>query len=218
MDEARDAVAYDAVAYDAVVLAGGVARRLGGSTDKPALTIGGRSLLDRVLTGCAGARAVVVVGPERVTERPVHWAREQPPGGGPVAAIAAALPQVTAETVLLLAADLPFFTAGTAGALVAALSASPAADAAVLVDADGRDQPLAAAYRTAALRAALAALLADHDGDPDGLPLRRLVGGLATRRLPDPAGASLDCDTWDDVAAARARAAVEPGERPDQHG
>ncbi|MFE1500369.1 NTP transferase domain-containing protein, partial [Streptomyces albidoflavus] len=41
-------------AYDAVVLAGGAARRLGGS-DKPAVRVGGRPLLDRVLGACPDA-------------------------------------------------------------------------------------------------------------------------------------------------------------------
>ncbi|MEU9382801.1 NTP transferase domain-containing protein, partial [Streptomyces sp. NPDC048279] len=41
-------------AYDAIVLAGGAARRLGGA-DKPSVRVGGRPLLDRVLTACAGA-------------------------------------------------------------------------------------------------------------------------------------------------------------------
>ena len=203
--------------YDAVVLAGGAARRLGGDTDKPALLVGGRSLLDRVLDGCAGARRVVVVGPERGAAGAagaVLRVREQPPGGGPVAAVAAALPQVTAGVVLLLAADLPFFSVAAAEALVAALAAEPGVDAAVLVDAGGRDQPLAAAYRTVPLRAALAALVADHGGEPDGLPLRRLVGGLPTTRLPDPGSAALDCDTWDDVAGARARAEAEAAASP----
>ncbi|MFD9249059.1 NTP transferase domain-containing protein, partial [Streptomyces bottropensis] len=50
-------------AFDAVVLAGGAARRLGGA-DKPALRVGGRALLDRVLTACAGA------APPRVGARP----------------------------------------------------------------------------------------------------------------------------------------------------
>ena len=190
-------------AYDAVVLAGGAARRLGG-TDKPALIVGGAPLLDRVLSACVLAGATIVVGPERPTIRPVRWVREQPPGGGPVAAVAAALPWVTAEAVLLLAADLPFFDAATAGRLLAEL-AEPSVDAAVLVDSGGRDQPLAAAYRAAPLRAALARLIEDHAGDPTGLPLRRLVGDLATRRLPDLSGAADDCDTWDDLRHARAR-------------
>ena len=185
--------------YDAVVLAGGTARRFGGATDKVALEVEGTALLDRVLAGCAGARTTVVVGPRRPTRRPVSWVREQPPGGGPVAAVAAALPSVTADRILLLAADLPFFDPATAVLLLRELDGE--LDAAVLVDADGRDQPLAAAYRTAPLLAALAAL-----GDPAGLPLRRLVGGLTTRRIADADGAALDCDTWEDLARARAHA------------
>lgn len=193
--------------YDAVVLAGGAARRFGGATDKVALEVDGTALLDRVLAGCAGARSTVVVGPRRPTRRPVSWVREQPPGGGPVAAVAAALPSVTADRILLLAADLPFFGPATAAVLLRELDGE--ADAAVLVDADGRDQPLAAAYRTAPLLAALTAL-----GDPAGLPLRRLVSGLTTRRIADPDGASLDCDTWDDLAQARAHArALAPREK-----
>ncbi|WP_240497415.1 NTP transferase domain-containing protein, partial [Streptomyces hirsutus] len=43
------------LAYDALVLAGGGARRLGGA-DKPGVRVGGRSLLDRVLAACSGAR------------------------------------------------------------------------------------------------------------------------------------------------------------------
>jgi molybdopterin-guanine dinucleotide biosynthesis protein A len=111
---------------------------------------------------------------------------------------------VAGGAVLLLAADLPFFDRGTAEALVDAL-ADPHPDAAVLVDADGREQPLAAAYRVGPLRAALAELLATSGGDPSGLPLRRLVGGLATARLADRSGAALDCDTWEDLEQARRR-------------
>ncbi|NED13442.1 NTP transferase domain-containing protein, partial [Streptomyces sp. SID9124] len=55
-------------AYDAIVLAGGAAKRLGGA-DKPALRVGGRALLDRVLAACADARATVVVGDRRPTVR-----------------------------------------------------------------------------------------------------------------------------------------------------
>ncbi|RPE33635.1 molybdopterin-guanine dinucleotide biosynthesis protein A [Kitasatospora cineracea] len=189
--------------YDAVVVAGGAGRRLGGA-DKPALTVGGRTLLDRVLAACADARQTLVVGPERPTERAgVRWLREDPPGGGPLAAVAAALPAVTAPRVLLLAADLPFLDAATVRRLLAALDGDGGdrCDGALLVDAGGRDQPLAAAYRTAPLRAARTAL-----GDPAGRPLRGLLAPLRLTRLPDPAGAAFDCDTWDELAAARDRA------------
>ncbi|SOB82961.1 Molybdopterin-guanine dinucleotide biosynthesis protein A [Streptomyces sp. 1331.2] len=187
--------------YDVIVPAGGAARRLGGA-DKPGLTVGETTLLDRVLAACAGARTTVVVGPARPTGRTgVHWTREQPPGGGPVAAVAAGLDLVTADTVLLLAADLPFLDRRTVERLAAALDeAGPAVDAAVLVDAGGRDQPLAAAYRTAPLRAALAAL-----GDPAGQPLRRLVGGLPRLLVADTDNVAYDCDTWEDLEQARER-------------
>ena len=52
-------------AYDAVVLAGGAARRLGGA-DKPGVRVGGRALLDRVLTACADARTGKLLWQERV--------------------------------------------------------------------------------------------------------------------------------------------------------
>jgi len=183
--------------YDAVVLAGGGARRLGGA-DKPGARVGGRALLDRVLGACADAVRTVVVAAPRPTARPVDWAREEPPGGGPVAALDAGLRGTTADRVVVLSADLPFLAPDTVHRLLAALDTG--VDGALLADADGRDQPLVAAYRTAALRRELAAL----GGGLAGLPLRRLTAGLDLTRVPD-AVASFDCDTWDDIAAARAR-------------
>ncbi|MEU8573824.1 NTP transferase domain-containing protein [Streptomyces asoensis] len=188
-------------AHDAVVLAGGGARRLGGA-DKPGVRVGGRALLDRVLAACADARTTVVVAEPRPTARPVRWAREDPPGGGPVAALDAGLRRTAADDVLVLSADLPFLAADTVRRLLSTLRTGRA-EGVLLTDADGRDQPLVAAYRAAALRRELAALAADPGG-LTGLPLRRLTAGLDLTRVPDPV-ASFDCDTWDDIAAARAR-------------
>ncbi|MGW2233667.1 NTP transferase domain-containing protein [Streptomyces sp. NPDC001759] len=188
-------------AYDAVVLAGGAARRLGGA-DKPGVRVGGRPLLDRVLTACADARTTVVVADPRPTPRPVLWAREDPPGGGPLAALDAGLRHTSAEQVVVLSADLPFLGAPTVRRLLSALRAGTA-DGALLTDADGRDQPLVAAYRRPALHRGLSGLTEEHSG-LTGLPLRRLTAGLDLTRVPDPV-ASFDCDTWDDIATARAR-------------
>ncbi|MFM9694894.1 NTP transferase domain-containing protein [Streptomyces europaeiscabiei] len=190
-------------AFDAVVLAGGAARRLGGA-DKPAVRVGGRALLDRVLTACAGAGATVVVAEPRPTARPVLWAREEPPGGGPLAALGAGLRHTTAPYVVVLSADLPFLEEATVRRLLDALaqSAGPA-DGVLVTDPDGRDQPLVAVYRVEVLRRELARLAAGHDG-LTGLPLRRLTAALRLTRITDPV-ASFDCDTWDDIAAARAR-------------
>jgi molybdopterin-guanine dinucleotide biosynthesis protein A len=201
--------------YDAVVLAGGAARRLGG-TDKPALAVGGRMLLDRVLAACAGADRTVVVGPRRPTALPVRWTRERPAGGGPLPALAAGLAALTGDgrpdAVVVLAADLPFLTAPTVAALTEALAAAAGTCEGVLLsDPGGRDQPLAAAYLTEPLRRELALLGTEH-GTLNGLPLRLLTGELTLRRIADPTGdASFDCDTWDDVAAARARLDGDPG-------
>ncbi|MDI3420977.1 DUF6457 domain-containing protein [Streptomyces luteolus] len=305
--------------YDAVVLAGGAARRLGGA-DKPGVRVGGRSLLDRVLAACADADTTVVVAERRPTARPVLWAREEPPGGGPLAALGAGLSRTTADTVLVLSADLPFLGEGTVRLLLDALatgrpegtepdstqpeagpsnatqpdssrsdspqpdssrsdssrSDSPRPDSprphgpqpndaqpndaqpndagpndaqpndagpndaqpneagpneagpndaepndaepdgpqperqppegALLVDAEGRDQPLVAAYRAEALRRGLERLTEEHGG-LGGLPLRRLTAGLTLTRVTEPGDsrAAFDCDTWEDIAEARAR-------------
>jgi molybdopterin-guanine dinucleotide biosynthesis protein A len=187
--------------YDVVVLAGGAARRLGGA-DKPGVRVGGRTLLDRVLAACADAGTTVVVADPRPTARPVTWAREDPPGGGPLAALDAGLRHTTARYVLVLSADLPFLQEGTARLLLTVLRTG-GADGVLLTDADGRDQPLVAAYRTPSLRHELASLTKEH-GALTGLPLRRLTAALDLTRVPDPV-ASFDCDTWDDIATARAR-------------
>ncbi|CAM5474840.1 NTP transferase domain-containing protein [Streptomyces narbonensis] len=190
-------------AYDAVVLAGGAARRLGGS-DKPGVRVGGRTLLDRVLAACPDAGRTVVVGDPRPTVRPVRWTREDPPGGGPVPAVAAGVRETAAEVVLVFSADLPFLDRDTVRSLLESLAAAPEAEAAVLTDGEGRDQPLVAAYRTGPLLRELARL--SHDGR--GLahtPLRHLTEGLRLTRVAAGSLASFDCDTWEDIVAARAR-------------
>lgn len=189
-------------AYDAIVLAGGAAKRLGG-IDKPAVRVGGRTLLDRVLAACEGAARTVVVGGRLPTVRPVRWAREDPPGGGPLAALDAGVRCVEADTVLVLSADLPFLGEPTVRRLVEALDTS-GREAALLVDPDGRDQPLVAAYRGEPLRRELA-LLATEYGSLAGLPLRLLTHELDLARVHADPFASFDCDTWEDISTARAR-------------
>ncbi|SED14999.1 Molybdopterin-guanine dinucleotide biosynthesis protein A [Streptomyces sp. 2131.1] len=190
-------------AYDAIVLAGGAAKRLGGA-DKPGLRVGGRTLLDRVLAACADARATVVVGDRRPTMRAVTWAREVPQGGGPLAALDAGVRHTSAERLLVLSADLPFLGADTVRGLLAAAARGEDADGALCCDEDGREQPLVAVYRAEPLRRELALLAAEHGGLA-GLPLRLLTGELTLRRVPAGPLASFDCDTWEDIASARAR-------------
>ncbi|MEV7425424.1 MULTISPECIES: NTP transferase domain-containing protein [unclassified Streptomyces] len=191
-------------AYDAIVLAGGAAKRLGG-VDKPGVRVGGRPLLDRVLAACAQAGSTVVVGGRRPTARPVRWAREDPPGGGPLAALDAGVRSLAAgtETVVVLSADLPFLEKPTVQRLIGTLDAT-GREAALLTDADGRDQPLVAAYRAEPLRREIA-LLATEYGSLAGLPLRLLAAELDLVRVGSDPLASFDCDTWEDISTARAR-------------
>lgn len=173
--------------YDGVVLAGGSGQRMGTSR-KPSLTVGGRSMLAASVAALAGARRVVVVGPQGDLV-------EQPPGGGPVAALAAALERVDAAITVVLAADLPFVTTACVERLVAAAPA-------VARDGDGRAQYLLAAYLTADLRGAIPTT-------PTGAAMRAVVATMSRH----PAMIDLevgsgpppwwDCDTPDDLATAR---------------
>jgi len=188
--------------FDAIVLAGGRARRLGG-VSKPDVVVAGRRLIDRTLEATAGARDVVVVGPAEVAPPGVRTTREEPPGGGPVAGLEAGLAALPdgAAWVVVLACDLPR-VAGAVRPLLAAARGAGAGDTdaagAVLVDAEGHRQPLAAVYRRAALDSALARL-AERDGGPAGRSMRSLLAGLDLVEVPDPAGFAFDVDTWADV-------------------
>jgi len=181
--------------YDAIVLAGGRARRLGG-TAKPQLVVGRQTLLNRVVAAVSDAGRLVVVGPEQQVAADVVFCREKPPGAGPVAAIAAGLGHTTADIVLVLAADLPYI----APAVPRLIAALPLGGAALLVDRTGRANYLAAAWRRPSLTAALAGL-----GDPLGAPARSLFEGITPVPVQDEDGWGRDCDTWDDLADARTR-------------
>lgn len=182
----------------AVVLCGGESRRFG--SDKTRADLGGVPVLDVLLSSLPEAWDVLCVGPERPTERPgVRWTREDPPGGGPVAGLAAALSTVEGPVTVLLGGDMPYAGPVAAG-LAAALSGVPDADVVAGVDGEGRVQPLLAAYRTEALRA----VLPDR---PAGTPLRRLLDGLRVHRVDVPERASRDVDTPEDLEAARHRLA-----------
>ncbi|MEU8166588.1 NTP transferase domain-containing protein [Micromonospora sp. NPDC049004] len=192
--------------YAAVVLAGGAARRMGG-VDKPALPVGGRSMRDRVLAAVDDAAPRVLVGPGDGVADGVQVTREDPPGGGPVAATAAGLALLDPGTTLvaLLAADLPLLTRAAIGDLLTHLDRERSVEGVCFVDADGRRQSLCGVWRAAALRAGLNRLAAERGGNLAGAPVRALLAGLAVGEVPwagDGPPPWFDCDTDEDVRRA----------------
>jgi molybdopterin-guanine dinucleotide biosynthesis protein A len=189
--------------YSAVVLAGGRAARLGGQA-KPQLEVGGRTMLGAVLDAVADADRRVVVGPPQPTAPGVVVVREDPPGGGPVAALRAGLAAVETDVVAVLAGDLPFLTCE----VVTALRRQLRADGVLVVDDTGRDQPLLGVWRTSALRTAVG------PGAPPAL--HRALNGLTVdryrpRRAAGTPAPWVDCDTPEELARARQVAAQRPG-------
>ncbi|AYF72557.1 molybdenum cofactor biosynthesis protein [Nocardia yunnanensis] len=188
---------------DAIVLAGGKASRMGG-VDKPALVVGGQSMLDAALTAVAGCARTVVVGPQRPELPPeILQAQEIPAGAGPVAALASGLGALAAcefpaGLIVVLAADMPFLTAAAVDELVSHARES-GSDAVFAADASGRPQYLVGVWRRDALSAALQGL--------DSLvnrPMKALVPvDTAMVTLPGVE----DCDTPEDVRGARTAAA-----------
>jgi molybdopterin-guanine dinucleotide biosynthesis protein A len=191
------------------VLAGGRASRLG-HDDKAAITIGGTSALDHLLSCLPEHVPVVVSGPQCPTQRPVTFRRERPIHGGPVAGIASGLEAVTTPVIALLAVDMPW-----AGPLVERLIgefASVDAEALVPVDESGFRQPLCAVLRTESLREAVRRL-----GDPAGRSLRDLMSLIDVRERPlseAEGGWVDDIDTPEDLRTARSTPARSRGPDP----
>ena len=189
-----------------IVLCGGTSRRMAG-LDKTRELLAGTTVLDHLLNGLPPSWAVVCVGDERATTRSVQWCRESPAGGGPVAGIAAGLDHVAnfedehrqrdkvAEICVVVGGDMPF-AAAALPALVDALNARPGLDAVLASDLDGRTQPLLAAYRSDALRAAL-------PREPGGARLMAVVESLRIETMACEARTTLDVDTPEALEKAR---------------
>jgi molybdopterin-guanine dinucleotide biosynthesis protein A len=176
--------------FDAIVLAGGTARRLGGSP-KHAIVVDGQTLLARTLAAVAGASHIIVVGDDTLIPLVADGTvvRENPPLAGPAAGIGAALPQVTAQWVMVLACDHPWIADAVEPLLGAA-----GPDGAIAVDANGRRQNLTFVARTAALRAAIARQASLVD-----LAVHSLIAPLELSEISVPQRALQDIDTWQDL-------------------
>lgn len=184
-----------------IVLTGGTGRRLGG-IDKATVEIEGQTLLEHVLTALPADVSVLVAGTPLPTSRPVTFRREDPPLGGPVAGINAALPAVTSDLVGVIAVDMPR-AVPVLQEMLGALAADTHADVALPVTSDGRQQPLCSAWRADALRDALSGL-----DTVDGAAMRALLAPMHAREVPlTPAQEALldDIDSPQDLERVRSR-------------
>lgn len=181
--------------FAAIVLSGGRGARLGG-TDKGALRLGDRTLLDRALDAVRGAEEVVVVGDRPPDTHGVTYVRERPAYGGPGAALLTGAATLTRDqtAAMVLAVDMPMVTPETVDRV---RRAAAGGDGAVLVDESGR--------RQLALVLDLARLgqIAPDQQDWAGLPFWRLLRRLDLIEVPAVGSEARDIDTAADLAALR---------------
>jgi molybdopterin-guanine dinucleotide biosynthesis protein A len=178
--------------FDAIILSGGRGSRLGG-VSKGALVFAGRSLLACAIDAVSGAERVVIVGQGVEGFLSV---REDPPFGGPAAAIAAGTTALGAgsDWVVIVACDVPFLV-GAVDALLAA--GPPETDGRVAVDSAGIRQLLLGVYRRSSLEAAIASRPVQN------LSLRALVSDLELSTVTIADKLLDDIDTPMDAASHR---------------
>ncbi|QIM16975.1 NTP transferase domain-containing protein [Leucobacter insecticola] len=214
-------------AFAAVVLAGGRGSRLGG-IDKAAVTLQGSRLVDRAVDAAraAGAAQLIVVGPEHAGGEGVAVVREDPPFTGPLAALAAALPLVRHEWLLLLSCDLVYpdrvctvILREFASRRILAEETAPelkdqttaTSDGLVLRDTEGHAQWLAGLYRVSALRAAAQRLGANIEN----APLRKLLGELDLVWIDVEPETTADIDDREDLSRAQSMTDTSEGDPRD---
>jgi molybdopterin-guanine dinucleotide biosynthesis protein A len=199
-----------------VLLAGGLARRMGGG-DKPMRQIGGRTILERVIARLAPQCDGLILN---ANGDPARFARFGLPViadtvenfPGPLAGILAALDWAAAarpevEWVLSAAADCPFLPRD----LVARLQRARVNEKAELAVAasDGQSHPVIGLWRVD-LRAALRHALVVED-------IRRIDRWTARYRLAtvewpvDPLDPFFNANTMDDIEAAERLAELDGG-------
>jgi len=181
-----------------MILAGGRSTRFG--ADKAVADLDGQRLIDHVLAGIPDGIEVVLVGPDLgLLGRRARVVREDPPFGGPVAAIAAGLPCVSTSIVAVLATDMPR-AAAHLGSLVHAIG--PGVEAVIPVDSRGRAQVLCGAYQRDSLARAVQVAGAPAGG-PAGLSMRAVVSVMEVAYVTWPDERTWDIDTPADLARYR---------------
>lgn len=200
----------------AAILAGGLARRLGGA-DKGALVVGRARIIDRQLA----ALSVVADDIRIVANDPARYAGLRIPviadaiaGAGALGGLYSALLDARHERVLILACDLPFVTTALLERLVADSSGPDEIDAVVPRSARGVE-PLCALYSRRCAGAARARI------ERGELSIAGLLADLRVRELgPDALAPYDEGALFENVNTphdyARARGWVELNEKPSE--
>ena len=194
-----------------ILLAGGSSRRMG--SDKANIEFGSGTLLTFQLEQIPSTFCVVVVG-ESINIKPtINWptitcTRENPPGAGPVAALAAGLEHVNTPAIALLAVDAPF-----ALPRLLRCKLDPNSHALIPREHGGKIQYLAGLYRSESLRRALEQL-----GSPTDKSMRELTAHLPSIDYlelgPEDGQDFMDIDTPRDLVTAREFLRTHPRVKP----
>ncbi len=191
-----------------VILAGGLARRMGGG-DKGRLLLGGRSLIERVGTRQAPQVGALVIhangDPARLADLGLPVVADDVPGcPGPLAGILAGMEVAAREGfshVLTAAADTPFAPETLAAGLSAALGPAPIA----IAVSEGRRQPVFGLWPVALrddLRRALGAGVSK---------VMQWAGPHGVAEAVFPEGGFLNVNTPEDLERARQVCAAMEG-------
>ena len=160
--------------------------------------MGDQTLLSHIVSDLPLGMEILIVGPEnRELFGDLRFVQENPPGGGPVAALSAGVKLIETEFVAVIATDMPF-AVRVINNLMNFLDS--AGDGVIPRDGEGVDQTLCAIYRTAPLRQALAKI-----GTPEGRSMRSLIALLDLKRVELPISLEsslLDIDTPDQIHQA----------------
>ena len=166
-------------------------------SDKAHLDFGGGTLLTFQLEQIPSEFPVVVVGEPGDIQREITFTRENPPGAGPVAALASGLELVETPVIALIAVDAPF---ALPRLLLRALD--PTSHALIPREPTGKAQFLAGLYRSASLRSAIEQL-----GSPTNRSMRELVAHLPSidylKLGPEDVQDFMDIDTPQDLVTAQ---------------
>jgi molybdenum cofactor guanylyltransferase len=199
-----------------VLLAGGLARRMGGG-DKPMRQIGGRTILDRVIARLAPQCDGLILNANGDPARFAAFGLPVIPDGvadfpGPLAGILAGLDWTAANRpevkwVLSAAADCPFLPRDLVSRLVAALRHENAELA--VAASDGQSHPVIGLWSVALREQLRHALVVDDVRKIDRWTARYR---LATVSWPvQPIDPFFNANTMDDIAEAERLAALDGG-------